>query len=424
MPGPVTALEKEAVSAVREPMSNCACAAAMVLAAVAIVSSAFHFWPFDNSKTWQMLCPPNLAVLVWILILVGFALLKWGRWASSSLLPDLSVFAYLSVNVLSMAFATELGRAAIFTSKLALMLVGGYVLFSSAIFNQRSLHAVYGLTVAAATISISYCLLVRFGLGSDGFGFHNNAYKYGTYIGVLVPLCGTYLFSSSKSSMWLLGLALAIGGFVSSGSIGAVAAIIAGMVTSAIIIRKWPVRVLIMSSMVCGIGLMILAAGHPAISALWNDIKPAEKDGVNLKQRYIEWQAEINLLEERSVMGTGAGCINEYRSNFYYRLPKMNTLKAFDQNGWIAAGAETGILGLVCFCWIVVHYFKLAFRAVSISGGVTSGVAGRFAEANLAGLVGTLVANLFSSVHYNGIAIVFVLVLALISRTKVLCGGQ
>jgi O-antigen ligase len=138
---------------------------------------------------------------------------------------------------------------------------------------------------------------------------------------------------------------------------------------------------------------------------------------VNLKQRYVEWQAEINLLEERALAGTGAGCVNDYRSKYYFRLPKLNTLRAFDQNGWLATGAETGILGLVCFCWIVGHHFRLAWQSVISTDQLGRTADRRAVVANFVGLTAACAASLFSSVQYNGVLIVFVLVLALIART-------
>ena len=152
--------------------------------------------------------------------------------------------------------------------------------------------------------------------------------------------------------------------------------------------------------------------------------KLSEKDGINLRQRYIEWQAQINLLENRTITGTAAGCINDYRSKFYYRLPKLNTLKVFDQNGWLAVGGETGIVGLVCLCWVVIHYGKLAFKQLIKSGKRDLSAANRFTKANLAGFISACIANTFSSVQYNAILIVFVLVIALISETNRIFGDE
>ena len=415
----VSTLEKDAVTAENQPASNWLHVCATVLAGVAIISSAFHFWPFDGSKAWQMLCPPNFTVSIWILVLVGYVLLKHDRQTVTSLLPHLSVFAYLSVNVLSIAFAPDMSRAASFTVKLALILVGGYTLFSSAIFHVSSLKMFYNL-MTAAVISIACCLVVRFGFGSEKFGFHSSAYKYGTYVGILAPLCAAYFLTSPKSWKIPLGIVISAGALVSSGTLGALVAVSAGMLATMIIIPRWSTKLCILCSIALGIaGLLIISNLDPA-SHIRDDLKLSEGDEVNLKQRYIEWQAEINILEERMFAGTAAGCINDYRSNFYYRLPKLNTLKAFDQNGWLATGAETGILGLVCFCWIVLYYGRLALIQVIDSSHSESNAGYKFASANFAGFIAACIANLFSSVHYNGILIVFVLVLALISRTAFL----
>jgi hypothetical protein len=170
--------------------------------------------------------------------------------------------------------------------------------------------------------------------------------------------------------------------------------------------------------------LMVLLHSHPATASFRDDIRLAEQDYVNLKQRYIEWQAQVNLLEERAIVGTGAGCLNEYRSIYYRRLPKLNTLQAFDQNGWLTTAAESGILGLVFFCWLVLHYGSTALSQIRSTPLIKYGMARRFATVNLVGLLAGCTANLFSSIHYNGVLIVFVLVLTLTARTKQLLGER
>jgi O-antigen ligase len=412
-------IEKDIATADGQSLSNGLRLCAIMLATIAIITSSFHFWPFEESKAWQMLCPPNMAVLLWILILTGYMLLKRDR-QILSYLPHLSVFAYLSVNILSAAFASDFDRTVTFTAKLALMYVGGYLLFSMTISNKKSLRLIYSVATAAIIISVGWCLITGFGFKSDSFGFFDSPYKYGTYSGILVPLCAAYLFMSKPRLVKLLAAILVVLALITSGSVGALLAIFIGMATFVILVRSWTIRSYAITSLACGVAIITLLISNPSLSLLRDDIKLAEKNSTNLKQRYIEWQAELNLLQERTVAGTAAGCINEYRSNYYYRLPKLNTLQPFDQNGLLATAAETGILGLVCFCWIIVYYFRLAYRqlaAIDIT-------AYRLAIANSAGLTAACVANLFSSVNYNGILIVFVLVLALISSTKLIFQGE
>jgi Na+-driven multidrug efflux pump len=113
-------------------------------------------------------------------------------------------------------------------------------------------------------------------------------------------------------------------------------------------------------------------------------------------------------------VGTGVGCLNSYRSSGYGRLPKLNTLEAFDQNGWLLIAAETGILALVFFVQGIVHYAQLGYRQIRVGHDESNTGRWRCATAALAGLVGASVANVFSSVHFNGNITVFVLLLAMI----------
>ena len=420
---PMSASTSDVLAANSRPVGVWLPICAIALAGIAVVSSAFHFWPFEDSKAWQILCPPNFAAFGGIAVLIGSVLLKYDKTTVKSFLPHVSVLAYVGINILSIAFSSEAGRAMNFTFKLALMLLGGYALFSAAIYSNGSLRILYNLTAAAVIIAVTYCLIGRFRTDSEAFGFHGSALKYGTYIGILAPLCSVYLLASPKTWQILLGGIVSAAALASSGTLGALAAISTGMLTAMFAFSRWTVRLCVLGSLVLGFGALLVMCTLDPVPSILDDLRLAEADEVNLRQRYIEWQAEINLLRERTVTGTGAGCINDHRSKFYYRLPKLNTLKAFDQNGWLAAGAETGIAGLVCFCWIVLYYGKAVLVQVVNSKHKNSPADHRFAVAGFAGIAAACVANLFSSVHYNGVLIAFVLVLALISRANLLEKG-
>lgn len=390
----------------------------MALSAVAILFSSLHFWPLADHKKWQLLCIPNLSVIIWIIIISGYFIYRKGRWKNTSLLPHISIFAYLAINLLSIAFANDTSRALNFTAKLILMLIGGYTLFSVAISDKKAYRLIYIIASIAAGISIMYCFLDRFLLRNETFGFFDNPYKYGTYIGMLVPLTVSYLFLLPHYLGWLFGFILLTLAILTCGSLGAIAAIICGMAVLTIVIREWLPRIVIFLSLLAAIGLIIILNNNPAITPIENEIKLLEADNINLKQRYIEWQAELNLLEERTIPGTAAGSINDYRSSYYYRLPKLNTLKAFDQNGWLATAAETGLIGFICFCWIIAYYFKSAYVQFITIRKTEALAEYKYVLINFVSLIATFVANIFSSVHYNGVLIIFVLILVLVSKTK------
>lgn len=395
---------------------------ALLLACVAIVSSALHFWPFQQSTAWHMLCPPNSTTAVWVLSLVGCTVWQRKLDLIAPLLPHVSVFAFLTVCLLSLAFARDAGRTLSYSAKSLLMLVGAYTLFGCAMYDARSIRTVYGVATIAVALSIVYCLALRYVLGSDTSGFHGNAHKYGTYVGTLAPLCGAYLLGHAGWKR-IAGAALLVTGIISYRTIGAVVGTVAGMTVFSLVQPTWSTRGLAIAAVILGIGIALAPVARGG-TGLQRDLHLTEEDGVNVRQRYIEWQAELNLLAERTATGAGAGCINDYRSTYYDRLPKVNTLAAFDQNGWLACGAETGVLGLVCFGWAALAYFRRAMAPLRHPGRPPASQKRALVRANVAGLVAAGTTNLFSSVHYNGVLIVLVLLLAFISRTHVLMAAS
>lgn len=394
----------------------------LFLATAAVIASAFGFWPFEDSKTWQMLNVANLCCLIGLAIVSFLLLSNKSRRQAHSFMPHVSITAYWCVNVLSIGFADNLSRPANYTIKLALVFLGGFYIFQRALSSKKAVKIIYQFIITAVLISIFSCIYTRL-TGEEGrFGFHGNVLKYGTYIGILVPLCSIYLLSGSKYQA-ILGIFIALSAVFSAGSVGGVLAILAGLITGLLLMKKRSAKVNIFICILLSIAALLLS-NKVFNNPIRQDFALKEKDGVNLRQRYIEWQAEINLLEKRGITGTGAGCINDYRSNFYYRLPKLNTLKAFDQNGFLAVAAETGLISLVIFCWIVIHYGSLAFKNCLRFQKTENSYTVRIAAANAASFVSVLIANVFSSVHYNGILVVFVLLLCLISSVNRIYGER
>ncbi len=390
----------------------------LLLAGAAVVLSALHFWPFERSRAWQMLAPPNLAATLGIVLVAGCALRQRRLSVITASLPHVSVLAFVVLCLLSVAFARNPGRALAYSMKSCLVLTGGYLLIASALRDRASLRFLYLMAALSVTLAVAGCLLTRYGWGLTRFGFHGSAYKYGTYVGILAPLCAAYLLERGG---WRCvgGAVLLLGAVISSGTLGALAGSAAGVAVFLVVGRCRAARALALGALILGAAAALMFP-PPARGALRDDLALRESDAVHLRQRYIEWQAQVNLLAERTVAGTGAGCINDYRSEYYRRLPKLNTLAAFDQNGWLACGAEMGLLGLVCFAWMILVHFR---TAVASLGGTAPGAGGReFAVANLAGLTSACVTNLFSSVHYNGVLITLVLVLALSAKTHVVLG--
>lgn len=397
---------------------------AFVLAGVVLLSSGFHFWPFEGRRAWELFGPVNGAVILWIVVLVTGCLAKGKRRSLRENMPHVSVFAYLCICALSVAFAPDAVRALTVVAKLTLACVGGYSLVSFAASSATRLRALYTLATIAAFLSVGCCLVSRALSADGGWGFFGNPHKYGTYVGMVVPLCGSAMLMNPRTWVKGLGGVLVVAGVASAGTLGGVAAIGSGMLVSMILAARWSWRLSVAASVICSLLIVILLWPADFSASLRRDVAMREKDRLNCRQRYIEWQAFTNVLESRAVTGTGAGCINEYRSEFYYRLPKLNTIEPFDQNGWLSTAAEVGIFGLICFCWAVAHYLVQAWKGSRSGPEAIAPDNRRYAIANCSGLVAACVANTFSSVQYNGILIVFIAVMALTGRVNLLQQGE
>jgi len=341
--------------------------------------------------------------------------LSWGRAAwrglDGDVLPPLSVCAYMMIQVLSMTWAPDIYRSSIYVSKQVLMLMGGYALFRHACPNDEHLRMIFGPASIALVIAVTAYLGGRVLYGPTDHGFFDSSFKYGTYIGMLGPLVGSFLLLKNNVGSNMFGGIVVIATTLSMPTMGALLAMTVGMAVAIGLVSSWSKRLKIFVAILLA-GVALAGVWETSwISPLREDLLFADSDGVNLRQRYIEWQAEMNLVGQRTVMGTGAGCLNTYRSEFYYRLPKLNTLKAFHQNGWLQIASETGMLGLLCFCWMITSHAKMTLGRFG-DGRSPGSLA---AIPALAGLSGACVANIFSGVQSNGIMVIFILLLVLAS---------
>ncbi len=385
---------------------------AAILAGAVVVCSSLHFWPWQGRRIWEVLAPANTLVLVWILS-VGLWCIANRQWAfAAAIAPPVSLTAYVCIVILSVAFAPDSSRAAYYAGKLVLTAWGGYTLFACVASNATGRRMVYGLFCLAVAVAVIGCLGARFIGTGDEFGFFRSALKYGTYLGMLVPLCAVWLMLARSWPVKLMGVGLVIAAVLSAGTVGCVMAIGAGLVAAALAAPRWSWRL--------GFGGVLIAAMLSAafwpggwMGPLRRDAAIREAGGTHVRQRYIQWQAFINLLEDRTVTGTGAGCVNEYRSAYYGRLPKLNTLAPFDENGYLVVADEGGMFALACLGWIIVQHVAAAWRRARRAWRRGDRRELRESLAAWAAMAGACLANVFSAVQFNGILIVFIAVLAL-----------
>ena len=372
-----------------------------------ILAIGLHLWPFEGRHSMEMVAPINLGVILWTIIAVAAVIFSSQmRRVIAGNLPDVSVWAFLAMATASVAFSPHVGQSAASLVKLALMYVGAFTFFGVACRREGWASRFCTIALAAACIAMSASVLPRL-LGHAGLGFFGNPYKYGTTVAILFTLGGIFLVARSGFWGWLVVPAAALAA-VATVSLGGMCGIAVGLLAGMLAIKHRAARLRLAVCLLTLAAIWVVFWQMPVFSHLRDDALIADSNGHDLRQRYIEWQAMLNLLGQRPVAGTGLGCVNEYRSMFYGRLPKLNTLEPFDRNGWLLTAVEMGIFGLVAFVWVVIAAVRKARQAVEASGPQA-----RLAAAAFAALMAACVANTFSSVNCNGVLNSFVLVLAL-----------
>lgn len=374
---------------------------------VVVLTLGVHLWPMRGVRLWDMLVPWNAALVLWTLLLLGWSAARLSlAWLRN--LPHAGICAYAALAAISAATAPDLARAFAFALKVALSLLAMHVIVISAVRGDDDIRRIFRCVALTAAGSVCACLLERWVIGTDGFGFFRSGLKYGTFVGMVVPLALGGLLGESSRAWRACGWLLLIGAFGSVGTVGGLAALIAGLLV--LLVKPPRRRGRAALAVVGAIALAAAGLALPANRSLQSDSALVEPTG-DCAQRYIEWQAFVNLVGARPAAGTGVGNINEYRSEYYSPLPKLNTIAPFDQNLWLGTAAEIGWLGLVVLIWGLLGHGRISLQLMR-SGDAAASRAG---SACLAALAGACAGSLFCSATYHGLLAALGLVLALSS---------
>ncbi len=371
-----------------------------VFAAALVLAAGLHGWPVQHIPALKLLWPAQLVLVAWC----GLVALEWGDRAARgwicARLPGTCVWAYLAACALSIAGANDLGRAATALAKTTISLVGAYLLIRGALENRRN-ERFFALAVMLTVSAVLGHAIIQNASHAPAVGLFDSHLKLGTFLASSLPVALGLLVARKNRTGLAWALLMFIAGLLVCASAWAWIGIVAGTVVAC-----WAVspRWLIAALLAGAVAVTVAHRWDPRKPPVIADMQMQETAGPDVRQRYLEWQASINLLAQRAATGTGIGCFNDYRSQYYERLPKNNTIAAFDQNGYLTAAAELGLPGLVALCWMLGEHLCRGWRRRSIP----------FARVATAGLLGGAVAQLGSSLTYNGILIMAAVLMACI----------
>lgn len=365
---------------------------------------ALHGWPAGDVPAMRFFWPANLLVILWLALMSAAFLSRPARSALDRYWPPACMWVFLAICLLSIAASANAARAATSVTKTALFLLGAYALIRAACDGSLRIAVLPWLSALAVSGVILHAA-TELRISQPPVACFDSPLKLGSFLAMTVPFAASYLAVQPSIPARLWATALVIGSLIVCASawawLGIVTGIVAGTATRPT--RRWLAATLFIAA------AAVTAAVHARqMAALISDIQWREDSGTDVRQRYLEWQALVNLLEDRGGAGTGSGCLNDHRSEYYRRLPKNNTIAAFDQNGYLAVAAELGFPGLIALCWIMVDYLARGRR-------LRGDPVGRAASA---GIVGAAVANLASSLFFNGILVVFVVLLAVLDHRE------
>ncbi|MBI2104131.1 MAG: O-antigen ligase family protein [Candidatus Omnitrophica bacterium] len=187
-------------------------------------------------------------------------------------------------------------------------------------------------------------------------GPYENPIDLATYLMVVIPILAAFAMSRKGGIRWglwglllslLLCLArtqargawisLAVGGLIVAGWRAAPRR--AGMVLAAV-------------ALLAG-GVLLMRQGRPLGDAV------ALHD-IGTRDRWVMWQAAIGMIRDRPIVGHG---VNTFMANYLEYWVGGERMPRYAHNCYLQVAAETGIVGLAAFLWLLAALFLRLGRA-------------------------------------------------------------
>ena len=110
-----------------------------------------------------------------------------------------------------------------------------------------------------------------------------------------------------------------------------------------------------------------------------------------IKNRYLEMQASLNMIAENTLTGVGLGNYQNGIGTYYAELPKVNTAEPNQHNGYLIIASTTGLIGLAALLWLFFSMLKNGMRRLDFARKGQSLPLGLIGS-----LLGCMIENMFS----------------------------
>ena len=397
-------------------------------------------------EAWR-LAPAD--VLIALLAAAGLVEIVLYRRPWASALPPAAAFVLVLAAAVS-AFAAPAGvaagGAAVEILQLIEIAIIGYAWVRWSPDRRRDVERALVAFAAIVTLNVLFAI-GQLAAGAHAFHVrglfaHRNA--FGCFMAVALPVlaaAGSVPGRRPWMQMWFLIVSAAGLATMTSGGLFVAAA--AGVIVAGSALGTRPGAAALAA--VAVIGLLVQPQHERLRDAQFESVAPyheVARDDWSASMRTRRWQAALNCVRDHPTFGVGPGQFRDRIKTYYYppygrptgRNDDVDAYDVrFDEPGshslYVVTAVETGLAGLLALVFFLAWALAVSVRAVrSDATDAWSPTSGLMASGLGAGALGAVaaaaVACVFSSVMVRGVALPFVMILALAGRACDLAPGS
>ena len=191
-------------------------------------------------------------------------------------------------------------------------------------------------------------------------GPYENPIDLATYLMVVIPILMASWTTCRTVGRWLIGflLVLLIGCLGRTQALGAWLGLGIGLpvlLWRQQVSRVW--RAVVVGTLPVAALVVLFVAGRPGVLSLMDR---------GAQDRWIMWQAAIRMIQDRPWLGHG---VNTFMANYLHYRVGGETTPRYAHNCYLQVAAETGLIGLAAFLWLLWRIGCHLVRGVRQAGG-------------------------------------------------------
>lgn len=293
-----------------------------------------------------------------------------------------------------------------------------FVIFSKIRFSDKTLSRTAVLFLSLVSIVVLTAVFQYFNSSvgvMDVKGTFGNRNTYGGFLAVTLPMILSIVLQIRDWRMKIWGLVvLSTAGITVLSGAAAVGLLFAGSLICVFTSRR---VFLIWASIIAIAGILVLPAlPRNNMEVLKQSIGLFDDNG-QVKPRYTEWQASLQMWSEQPLLGVGLGNYQSQIGMNYGFLPVKEGPKEHDHNNlFLVFASTTGILGLIGLLTMLLFWFQRTVSAFfSCKSGLNS-VCASHQQVLALGAMGAIAAfcitSIWTALLVRGVFLLFVIIVA------------